>query len=115
MSIETKAVPAEDAGFNIQCVDQTRSLLGEGPTLSPRDSALYWVDILTPSVHCYDTHKGVDTEVKVGTMVSMAIPKATGGLLVATPGGLMTLDLESRNLSFGACQATCRLIHAANR
>ena len=25
---------------------------------------------------------------------------ATGGLLVATPGGLMTLDIESKNLSF---------------
>lgn len=100
MSIETKAIPAEDDGFNIQCVTQTRSLLGEGPTWSPRDSALYWVDILTPSVHCYDTHKGTDTEVKVGSMVSVAIPKATGGLLVATPGGLMTLDLASKNLSF---------------
>lgn len=100
MSIEPKAVPAEDASFNIQCVAQTRSLLGEGPTWSPRDSALYWVDILTPSVHCYDNQKGVDTEVKVGSMVSVAIPKATGGLLVATPGGLMTLDLDSKNLSF---------------
>ena len=100
MSIEPKAVPAEDAGFQIQCVTQTRSLLCEGPTWSPRDSALYWVDILTPSVHCYDSHKGTDTEVKVGSMVSVAIPKATGGLLVATPGGLMTLDIESKNLSF---------------
>ncbi len=100
MSIEPKAVPAEDASFNIQCVAQTGSLLGEGPTWSPRDSALYWVDILTPSVHCYDNQKGVDTEVKVGSMVSVAIPKATGGLLVATPGGLMTLDLDSKNLSF---------------
>jgi sugar lactone lactonase YvrE/DNA-binding IclR family transcriptional regulator len=100
MSITPKAVPAEDASFNIQCVTQTRSLLGEGPTWSPRDSALYWVDILTPSVHCYDSQKNVATEVKVGTMVSVAIPKATGGLLVATPGGLMTLDLESKNLSF---------------
>lgn len=100
MSIEPKAVPADDAGFNIQVVTQTRSLLGEGPTWSPRDSALYWVDILTPSVHCHDNQKGVDTEVKVGSMVSVAIPKATGGLLVATPGGLMTLDLDSKNLSF---------------
>lgn len=100
MSIEPKAVPAEDTDFNIQCVTQTRSLLGEGPTWSPRDSALYWVDILTPSVHCYDNQKEVDTEVKVGSMVSVAIPKATGGLLVATPSGLMTLDLDSKNLSF---------------
>ena len=74
MSIEPKAVPAEDAGFQIQCVTQTRSLLCEGPTWSPRDSALYWVEILTSSVHCYDSHKGTDTEVKVGSMVSVAIP-----------------------------------------
>jgi sugar lactone lactonase YvrE/DNA-binding IclR family transcriptional regulator len=100
MSIEPNAVPTEETNFDIQCVTQTRSLLGEGPTWSPRDSALYWVDILTPSVHCYDTHKGVDSEVKVGSMVSAAIPKSTGGLLVATPGGLMTLDTESKNLSF---------------
>jgi sugar lactone lactonase YvrE/DNA-binding IclR family transcriptional regulator len=100
MSIEPKAAPTKDAGLNIQCVTLTRSLLGEGPTWSPRDSALYWVDILTPSVHCYDNQKGVDTEVKVGSMLSLVIPKATGGLLVATPGGLMTLDLESKSLSF---------------
>lgn len=100
MSIQPKAVPADDTNFNIQCLTQSRSLLGEGPTWSPRDGALYWVDILTPSVHRYDTQKRLDTEVKVGSMVSIAIPKATGGLLVATPGGLMTLDMDSKSLSF---------------
>jgi sugar lactone lactonase YvrE len=76
-----------------------RSLLGEGPTWSPRDGALYWVDILTPSVHCFDAVHRTDREVKLGSMVSVAIPKATGGLLVATPTGLMTLDLETKTLS----------------
>lgn len=100
MSIQPKAVPLNDSNFHVQCLTESRSLLGEGPTWSPRDSALYWVDILTPSVHRYDTQKGVDTEVKVGSMVSVAIPKSTGGLLVATPGGLMTLDMDSKSLSF---------------
>lgn len=99
MSIQPKAQPAQDPAFEVQCVAQTRSLLGEGPTWSPRDSALYWVDILTPSVHCYNTLTGVDQELKLGSMVSVAIPKATGGLLVATPSGLMTLDVASKALT----------------
>lgn len=99
MSIQPKSIPDAEVKFDIQCVTETRSLLGEGPTWSPRDGVLYWVDILTPSVHCYDINKGLDTETKVGSMVSVAIPKATGGLLVATPGGLMTLDLSSKSLS----------------
>ena len=102
MSIQPRAEPTDSANFDVVCVAQTRSLLGEGPTWSPRDGALYWVDILTPSVHCYDSIKGEDREVKLGSMVSVAIPKATGGLLVATPAGLMTLDMASKALT-GFC------------
>ncbi len=99
MSIQPRAEPTDSANFDVQCVAETRSLLGEGPTWSPRDGALYWVDILTPAVHCYDSIRGEDREVKLGSMVSIAIPKATGGLLVATPAGLMTLDLASKSLT----------------
>lgn len=99
MSIQPRAEPSEGAGFDVTCVAETRSLLGEGPTWSPRDGLLYWVDILTPAVHCFDTVQGVDRELKLGSMVSVAIPKATGGLLVATPAGLMTLDMETKSLT----------------
>jgi sugar lactone lactonase YvrE/DNA-binding IclR family transcriptional regulator len=99
MSIQPRKVPGPEVDFDVRCVAQTRSLLGEGPTWSPRDGLLYWVDILTPSVHCFDTARGVDTESTIGSMVSAAIPKATGGLLVATPGGLMTLDLTQKTLA----------------
>ena len=98
MSIQPKNVPGPEFEFDVRCAAETRSLLGEGPTWSPRDSSLYWVDILTPSVHCFDTVSGVDTENKIGSMVSVAIPKATGGLLVAMPGGLMTLELSQKTL-----------------
>ncbi len=99
MSIQPQAVPPEDSRFEVQCVSDTRSLLGEGPTWSPRDGALYWVDILAPSIHCFDAARAIDTEIKLGTMVSVAIPKATGGLLVATPGGLMTFDDSTKSLT----------------
>lgn len=99
MSIEAKDIPADSAEFEVECVAEARALLGEGPTWSPRDGLLYWVDILTPSIHVFDASTRVDVEHKLGSMVSLAIPKATGGLLVATPGGLMTFDSESKRLS----------------
>lgn len=99
MSIQAREEPRASATLDMRCVSDVRSLLGEGPTWSPRDGALYWVDILTPSVHCFDALTGRDSEFKLGSMVSVAIPKATGGLLLATAGGLVTLDAESKQLS----------------
>ncbi len=98
MSIEPRDVPLESVDLGVECVSESHSLLGEGPMWSPRDGALYWVDILTPAIHRFDTATGTDTETKLGSMVSLVIPKATGGLLVATPGGLMTYDGDSKRL-----------------
>jgi sugar lactone lactonase YvrE len=99
MSIQPRAEPTEVASLEVQCVADIRSLLGEAPIWSPRDSALYWFDILTPSVHWCDATRRLDQELKLGSMASVAVPKATGGLLVATPAGLMTLDVSSKRLS----------------
>lgn len=98
MSIEPRGVPLQSVDIEVECVSECPSLLGEGPMWSPRDEALYWVDILTPAIHCFNTATRTDTETKLGSMVSLAIPKATGGLLVATPGGLMTYDVDSKRL-----------------
>jgi sugar lactone lactonase YvrE/DNA-binding IclR family transcriptional regulator len=89
MSIRPQSPPAPN-GEKVQweCVVPARSLLGEGPIWSTRDSALYWVDILTPSVHCH-RGPGLNTSTPLGSMVSVAVPKTSGGLLLATPSGLM--------------------------
>jgi sugar lactone lactonase YvrE/DNA-binding IclR family transcriptional regulator len=99
MSIQPREAPSASENIEVRCVSDVRSLLGEGPTWSPRDGALYWVDILTPAVHCFDVQSARDSEFKLGSMVSVAVPKASGGLLLATAAGLMTLDTESRQLS----------------
>ncbi len=91
MSITAKDQPPEHPHAEVRCISQVPSLLGEGPVWSPRDDALYWVDILTPSIHRFDVATGKDTETKLGSMLSLVIPKATGGLLIATPNGLMTV------------------------
>jgi sugar lactone lactonase YvrE/DNA-binding IclR family transcriptional regulator len=92
MSLAAKSQPSALTSADVHCVSQALSLLGEAPTWSPRDNALYWVDILTPTIHRFDALSRSSTEIKLGSMLSLVIPKATGGLLIATPGGLMTVD-----------------------
>ncbi|MDB5851334.1 MAG: transcriptional regulator, IclR family [Rhodoferax sp.] len=99
MSITPGDVPQDTGAADVVCRVDARALLGECPTWSPRDGVLYWVDILTPAIHRYDLHSGIDTETKLGAMVSLAIPKATGGLLVATPSGLVTYDVDSKTMA----------------
>lgn len=93
MSIAPKREPVDELPSHaLRCVDPARALLGEGPIWSPRDHALFWVDILTPSIRRLDGTDGRGSEQRLGTMVSLALPKASGGLLLATPAGLMAVD-----------------------
>ncbi len=96
ISIDTGETPTQAPSIEVRCVTRASALLGEGPVWSPRTNTLYWVDILMPSVHAYHAVDGSASEVRLGSMASIAIPKASGGLLIATPGGLMTLDLETK-------------------
>ncbi len=98
MSINPQLSPGDEHQYEIKSLVASRAMLGEGPIWSPRDGKLYWVDILKPCIHCFDPMDGKDVETPVGAMVSVAIPKATGGLLVAMPNGLMTYDTETRHL-----------------
>ena len=99
MSLSTQTQPSAMAGVEVRCVHRTGALLGEGPMWSPRDNALYWVDILTPAVHCHHVADGANSVIQLGAMASVAIPKSTGGLLLATPGGLMTLDTSTLRMN----------------
>jgi len=97
MSITPRQGPAAESPSSLRCLGDARALLGEGPVWSPRDHALYWVDILAPALYALNddglTGSVANPEVhRLGTMISLAVPCASGGLLVATPGGLMTWD-----------------------
>jgi sugar lactone lactonase YvrE/DNA-binding IclR family transcriptional regulator len=99
MSIHPQSSPGDEQQYEITTSVASRAMLGEGPIWSPRDGKLYWVDILKPCIHCFDPQSDKDVEIPVGAMVSVAIPKATGGLLVAMPNGLMTFDTETKQLA----------------
>jgi sugar lactone lactonase YvrE/DNA-binding IclR family transcriptional regulator len=99
MSITPREQPKQAPTAEVRCVTEARALLGECPIWSPRDNALYWVDILMPSVHTYRAADGAASEIRLGSMASVAIPKSTGGLLLATPGGLMSFDPATRRMT----------------
>ncbi len=80
------------------CVD-CRDSLGEGLFWDNAGQRLYWVDIGMPSrLHSCDA-SGLDHRIwPMSEMISYAVPRASGGLLVASHGGLSSLDLNDGQL-----------------
>ncbi len=96
--------------------------LGEGPRWDAATSTLLWVDIPGKSVHRYDPATGKDTSSKAPDVVSLALPRRRGGVIIGLPDGLHVLDGERSPLlapldaasrdtrtNDGACDAAGRL------
>jgi sugar lactone lactonase YvrE/DNA-binding IclR family transcriptional regulator len=98
MSITTGKRQATEVPRELVRASSDLALLGEGPVWSARDNALYWVDILAPAIHRLDPRTGATATTRLGAMVSLAIPRMAGGLLLATPAGLMTFDEERKQM-----------------
>jgi sugar lactone lactonase YvrE len=96
--------------------------LGEGPRWDAASATLLWVDIPGQSVHRYDPATGEDTVQPAPGVVSLALPRRRGGVVVGLPDGLHLLDGEPSTLlagieaersdtrtNDGACDAAGRL------
>ncbi len=73
--------------------------LGEGPCWDEGIARLVFVDIEEKGVHVYDPGTGHDEFIHVGDYVGAAVPRESGGLVLALSHGFYHLDLESRKLS----------------
>ena len=96
--------------------------LGEGPRWDAATRTLLWVDIPAKLVHRYDPAAGTDTTEGVAELVSLALPRRRGGVVVGLPDGLHLLDGEQSTplagieversdtrTNDGACDAAGRL------
>jgi len=96
--------------------------LGEGPRWDAASATLLWVDIPRQSVHRHDPATGTDTTQQVADVVSLALPRQAGGVVVGLPDGLHRLEtgrterlvaIESERADTrsndGACDAAGRL------
>lgn len=84
---------------HITRVGEQSDVLGEGPTWSARELALYWVSIRLPAVRRYDAASGrVDTFPMPEFVGSLAL-RASGGLIVALRSRIAAYDPASRALT----------------
>jgi sugar lactone lactonase YvrE len=66
--------------------------LGEGPRWDEATATLLWVDVPLKTVHRYDPVTGEDTAQKVADVVSLALPRRRGGVVLGLPDGLHFLN-----------------------
>jgi sugar lactone lactonase YvrE len=87
---------------NYKVVCNIRCQLGEGPLWSQRDHALYWVDILAPSLHRYSLHDGELSSWPMPEKIGWVVERRNEpGFIAGLQSGFAELTLEP----FG-----CRLI-----
>ena len=76
----------------VELLVDAHARVGEGPSWDARENVLWWVDITGNLVHRYDPATGADTTIDVGRAVGAAVPRASGGLVLAVEEGFAALD-----------------------
>lgn len=71
-----------------------RAELGEGPRWDAASGTLLWVDIPGKVVHRFDPATERDVQRPVAGVVSLALPRRAGGVVVGLPDGLHLLEGE---------------------
>lgn len=71
---------------------QTDAHLGEGPIWDEINQKLWWVDILSCTLNCYDPELKENRSFDVGEQIGAAALRKEGGLLLALQSGLAFFD-----------------------
>ncbi|MFV0244570.1 MAG: SMP-30/gluconolactonase/LRE family protein [Qingshengfaniella sp.] len=77
---------------DLECILPWGAQLGEAPVWHPLERRLYWVDILRPAVYRFDPETGVNDVCVLDKLVSAVLPRADGGVMIATLDGIEALD-----------------------
>ena len=77
---------------DVQLVQAANALLGEGPSWSTAEGALYWVDVIRPAVFRYEPGRGQTAIWPLAGTVGCAATRAKGGLVLAAESRFVALD-----------------------
>ena len=77
---------------HVECVLDCKCALGEGPTWSPREQALYWTDIPAMRVHRWHPASGDHESWDTGGIVTALAMRKRGGLIIATRHAIAFFD-----------------------
>lgn len=78
---------------------QTDAHLGEGPVWDEINQKLWWVDILSCMLNCYDPVSKENRSIDVGEQIGAAALRKEGGLLLALKSGFAFFDEESETIT----------------
>lgn len=82
-----------------ELVADAKALLGEGPSWDSARNCLYWVDILAGKLFAFSPADSRNVSWDLGQYVGAAVPRSSGGLVVACQQGFAMFDLESGKLT----------------
>ena len=83
----------------ITVVVDIRAQVGEGPIWDANTNQLYWVDIMSGMLYCYNPISGKNVGYNVGQHVGTVVTRTSGGLLLATQNGFAAYDLIDQRLT----------------
>lgn len=78
---------------------QTDAHLGEGPIWDEIKQKLWWVDILSCRLNCYDPVTKENRSFDVGEQIGAAALRKKGGLILALKSGFAFFDVESESIT----------------
>ena len=82
----------------VELVLDVKNTLGEGPAWAHDRQLLYWVDIIEGKIWSFDPETNQSRFIEVDRMVGAAVPKASGGFIVAAQHGFYRLNPASDSL-----------------
>jgi xylono-1,5-lactonase len=84
---------------DVECVWQIGAVLGEGPTWSTAERALWFVDIKAPAIHRFDPATGEKRSWAAPARVGFVLPTSQGGHIAGLKTGLHSFNPETGNFS----------------
>jgi sugar lactone lactonase YvrE len=85
--------------LSVECVVDARNTTGESPVWSPREAALYWVDIPDGWIHRWHPASGERRSWQLPAAVGSIGLREGGGIVAAMRTGFHLFELESGNLT----------------
>ncbi|WP_096911845.1 SMP-30/gluconolactonase/LRE family protein [Neobacillus jeddahensis] len=88
--------------YKAELIVDSKATLGEGPSWDRNQKILYWVDILGKRIHIYDYVSKKNRFIEVNQYVGTAVPRKSGGLVLALQNGFYSLNPQTDQLTLMA-------------
>ncbi|RFU67626.1 SMP-30/gluconolactonase/LRE family protein [Peribacillus saganii] len=85
--------------YKAELIVDAKATLGEGPAWDAKNQVLYWIDIKERKIFIYNPESGINDTFELQQSIGAAVPRNSGGLIVALENGFHFLDLQSGKLT----------------